>query len=80
MSRHITEEHKEKLKNQSKIQPIVQLTITGIFLNEYISISEASRQTKISRTGISNCLSKKHGLHTAGGYLWRYRFDYIDIS
>jgi hypothetical protein len=62
----------EKLRRQKRCKPIVQMTITGIMLNEFYSISEASRKTGISRTAICNALAKNSGLQMSGGYLWKY--------
>lgn len=73
---HKTEEHKKKLRRQSKCRPVVQLSITGAFINQYYSISEAHRQTGISRSAISNILAKRSGLQISGGFIWKYLDDY----
>lgn len=49
-----------------KVQQILNSNIVA----EFVSISEASRQTKINVSNISSCC--KGFLKTAGGYIWRY--------
>ena len=67
----------DKLRKQKRCKPIVQLSITGQFLNLYYSISEAHRQTGVSRTAICNALAKSSGLQLSGGYIWKYSKDFI---
>lgn len=40
-------------------------------INEYISVTEASRQTNIGRSSISNCLNNR--AENAGGFIWKYK-------
>ncbi len=50
---------------------VYQYTINNDYVAEYASITEASKQTKIGRSTIQNCLC---GLsHSAGGYIWTYK-------
>lgn len=54
-----------------KAKGVIQYNLNHELIQEYISISEASRQTNIPTGNISkNC---KGGLKTAGGYIWEYK-------
>ena len=53
--------------------PIDQFDENGDYINTFVSIAEASRQTGIGDTSIGNCLrgrSKK-----AGGYIWKFHVN-----
>ena len=55
-------------------EPIVQLELNGNFVNEFISIREAERTTKIHSSTISRVCKNKR--KSAGDYLWMYKKDY----
>ena len=58
-------------------KPIIQYDKNMNVLNEYCSLSEAARQTKITTQNISSvCLGKNK---TAGGYIWKYKEKLIEI-
>lgn len=59
---------------QARMKKVVQLTLDGDFLSEYNSITEASVETNINRTCISDTCNDKQ--KTAGGYKWRYFKDF----
>lgn len=49
---------------------IAQYSLDGKFIRTYPAITVAARENKISRSGISNCLT---GISkTSGGYVWKY--------
>ena len=50
---------------------VIQLSLNGDFIAEYISINEAGRVTKISAGHI--CHACKGKRHTAGGFIWKYK-------
>ena len=50
---------------------------TNQIINEFITASEASRQTKISKSCIGEVLTKKR--KTAGGFKWVYKKEYYNI-
>lgn len=50
---------------------IIQYSLKGDFIKEYISGADASRKTKIGSTNINHCLTGKN--KTAGGYIWKYK-------
>lgn len=53
---------------------VVQLTLDGEFIAEYISANEASNITGARATGIRRVC--QHGSQSAGGYLWVYKEEY----
>lgn len=57
----------------SKSRGIIQYDCDGTYLNEYVTIKEASANTKISISAIYKCLSGKN--RTSGGFIWKYK-DY----
>lgn len=50
---------------------IIQYTPSGEFIKEFLSIIQASRETGILATSISNCLNGRSS--SSGGYRWRYK-------
>lgn len=56
-----------------KLKIVQQYSKNGELLNEYISVAEASRKTKIGKNNISNCIYNFS--KTAGGYIWKYKCD-----
>lgn len=52
-------------------KPILQYTLDNMFVSEYVSTKEASRQTKINKGNISQCCNQKR--KSAGGYIWKYK-------
>ena len=52
-------------------KPVIKFDETGNVLEEYPSINEAGRQTKIYYQNIYKCCKGKR--KTAGGYEWRYK-------
>ena len=61
-------------KYQSQVEStsikIKQYDINNNLLNEYTSISEASKESSVTRKAISLYLRKK--TKTAGGFIWKY--------
>ena len=47
---------------------------SGRFIKEFNSITEAGRESNINYGSISQ--SCKGKLHSAGGYVWRYKSDF----
>lgn len=52
--------------------PVCQYTVTGEKIATYKSLSDASKETGITRRHISECCSKENSAITAGGSIWRY--------
>lgn len=57
-------------KHKRNCKKIKQLDENYNIINIFESINEASKETNIIRTEISNCLNKRQ--KTAGGYHWQY--------
>lgn len=62
-------------KTMSTKKPVLQYTLDMVFIKEYPSIKEASRQTGINDRHISAVCQHKPHYNTAGGYVWKYK-DY----
>jgi len=65
-------------QHQKTNRVVLQFTIKGRLIRQFYSISEASRQTNIGRTNISNSLANQSGIKTAGGYVWDYKSKYTN--
>lgn len=63
-----TDDAKKKLSDSHKKTPIIQYTLEGEYVNEFKSICEASRITKIDKATISSCAGRRS--HTAGGFIF----------
>ena len=70
---HIKRILKTRLIRNTKTaeKEVEQFTKNGKFVNSYISISEAERQTQVCHNHISACCKGKR--QTAGGYIWKYK-------
>lgn len=72
----MTEERclKVKRKITEKIgKKVVQFTFDGCFVEEFDSIKEASRKTKLPHSEISRCCSGKRGRKSVGGFIFKYK-------
>ena len=58
---------------KKKSKPVLQFTKEGVFVNEYPSTIEASRQTGIVYSSITSAAHKVRGYKSAGGFIWRYK-------
>ena len=58
------------LTKDKRIKSVIQLNLIGDKLEEYISVSDASEKTGISKTCISRCCRGER--EKSGGFLWRY--------
>lgn len=54
-------------------QPILQYSLDGVLLREWLSLSEAGRALQISIGHISAACKHQKGRPTAGGYRWEYK-------
>ncbi len=57
--------------NKGKGKPIIQYDLDMNPIQEFPSLSKASKTLNIPQPSISECLKKKH--KTAGGYIWEYK-------
>ena len=56
-------------------RPVIQFTMSGAYLREFISVSEACRETKSHDSKVSHACSGKRKSHN--GFQWMYREDYL---
>ena len=64
-------ETRQQRKRKTAEKPVLQFTKYGKLINEFISISEAARQTDCNLGAICQCCKGKRS-HT-GGYIWKYK-------
>jgi len=73
----LTEEHKNNISRSLStltvnFKSVKQFSLDGKLLNTFNSITEASKESKVSRTHISSvCKGKRK---TTGGFKWKYKF------
>lgn len=65
----LSEKHKEKL-SEIKKKPIKQFTLDKIFVNEYPSLSAASKEFNLNISGISRAATGK--VQSYKGFIWKY--------
>lgn len=73
ISKQKLSEAKRGKNNTKKSKPVLQYTLDMVFVMEYPSVSEASRQTGINHSSICCAITGKRGYTHAGGYVWRYK-------
>lgn len=74
--KHSLKEH-YKTHNSVSNKKVYQYSLQGVYLGEFKSAAEASRQTKAHNTVICNVCRDLKG--SAGGFQWRYeKYDKID--
>lgn len=71
--RHINIPNKCILNLRRDTRKCVQID-NGVFLKEFDSITEASKETGIPRTSINSCVRGRR--KSAGGFTWKYKEDY----
>ncbi len=83
LGKHHTDESKKKMSEYRKAHPlsmelnnhpmaraVVQLDLSGNYIRQYGTASEAAMVVGAQRSGI--CMCAKGKTKTAGGYVWRY--------
>lgn len=72
---HIRRSRAVSKEMESRRKPVIQYDINMNYLAEYVSVAEASRQTKTQSADISKvCKGRRK---TAGGYIWRWKKEEI---
>lgn len=66
-------------KESRKHSIVIQYDIMGNQLERFESILIASLKTKVNGTRISSCCKKHKNRITAGGFIWRYEGDDLDL-
>lgn len=71
---------------RKKSKPVIQFSLDGKYITEYLSTSEASSATGANIKGIRNCCNGGYfcktknrfiNIHKAGGYIWKYKEDLL---
>jgi len=63
-----------KLTHGTKPQKaVLQFTKEGIFVKEFVSTREASRQTEINQGNLSSCCIGRSGYSHSGGFVWKFK-------
>lgn len=57
--------------NSGRARPVMQFSKDGIFIKEFVTVTDASKQLNINRLSISNVVNKR--AFTAGGFIWKYK-------
>lgn len=70
---NINKYHNDLIKGRTKraLKPVCQYSLEGVFIKEYYSIAEASRQSRINQSKISACANGCQ--KTSGGYIWKFK-------
>ena len=63
----------------SRSKAVMQYTLDGEFLKEWLSGTYASRQLFIPQAAINACCLHKPKYNQAGGFLWKYKDDSMPI-
>ena len=91
--KHHTEEAKEKMRqakngkyvginnpNYGKGRHVIQLSVQGEYIIEYVSADEAERITEINSANILKCCNHKPHHNTAGGFKWIFKDEYEELN
>ncbi len=63
----------EKLKKCKPSKPVLQYSIYGEFIREWVSAHEIQRQLGYNRVGVMQCCLDNTRLKTYKGYIWKYK-------
>ena len=69
--KHHSEETKNKIRENTPSKPVLQYSMNGELIAEYLSINEAERQTGCNHGHIWDCCKGKR--KSCGGYIWKYK-------
>lgn len=61
------------------VKPIIQYSISGIFIKEWPSIKEAAQSLGLHIGTIGGCVKKIKHYKTCGGFIWKYKTDTVPI-
>lgn len=70
--------NKQSMAKTLHTKKVIKLDLEENFLYEYISVSEASRQTSVFVQNICACCTGKQ--KSAGGFKWMYKEDYDKLT
>ena len=66
-----TKKPKPKYPKDRRKKPVLQYSLTGEFIKEWVSTSTAARETGVNVGNISLCCRGKY--KQAGGFVWKYK-------
>jgi group I intron endonuclease len=71
--RKFSDQHIAASRAASKLRqvPIIQYSLDGIFIKEWESSRQASKELNIYRSGIRACAKGRY--KTSGGFIWKYK-------
>jgi group I intron endonuclease len=75
LGRTLSDEDKAKI-SQGRKKSVVQLTKQYDFIREFNSGLDAEQDTGVNRAHICQCC--KHERKSAGGFIWRYKNEYVE--
>ena len=90
--RHLSDEQKQRLSecakqrvgeknpNYGKGMAVVQLTLDGEFISEYVSSHVAEKVTGVNNATIYDKCKHKTKTQIAGGYLWMSKEEYLTLQ
>lgn len=73
--RKYSDEYRQSMSERAKKMPVKQFDSDGNFIQEYASITEASKALHISKSHISDCCKGANMYKSAGGFQWRFADD-----
>lgn len=68
----------EQRASHYKARPVIQLTKSGEYIQEFPYILKAARAVGVSKSCIRDCCSGKQ--NTPAGFKWMYKEDYNGIQ
>lgn len=68
--RTLSEEMKNKIRENTPSKPVIQFSKTGEFIAEYSSSRDAEHHTGCNQSNIIKCCKGK--IKSTGGFIWRY--------
>jgi len=77
---HTKNSIKQNIKNQPNRKEIDMYDLNGNFIKSYTSISNATLDTQIPMSSISNVCKKNKNFKTAGGYVWRFKNEPFSLD
>ena len=76
-NKELVEKMRENAPNK---MPVKQYDLQGNFIGEFVSVSEASRNTGVNKSHILECCYQKTNSKSCGGYQWKFSNDERIIS
>lgn len=68
--RKVLDAHKRNGSSKAE-RPVIKIDCSGTIIEEFVSISEAARQSGVRRESLRDCVLGRQ--HTCVGYYWKYK-------